>query len=218
MGLRDMDIEGVLHRLADRKIEQAMREGKFDRIEGAGKPLDLEPVPAEENARLRWWALRILKQNDITPEEVQWRKQAERLREELDGASDEHRVRMLVAAHNALARKLNTLGTNAMSTVASAQVAAVALDDELAKLAGRRAALAMAADAFAGGGAGDVVGMKGTSAPAAGRPPAAPTGGKAAGVLASVFGFAAARACGRAGCGTRNPGRATYCRRCGHSL
>ena len=114
MGLKDVDIEGALRRLADRKIEEAMRAGKFSNLAGAGKPIDLEPMPADENARLMWWALRILKQNDFTPDEVRWRKQIDGLKDELAVATSEARVVALVRAINALVRQVNTLGTNAL--------------------------------------------------------------------------------------------------------
>jgi hypothetical protein len=55
MSLKDVDITWALRRLADRRIEDAMKEGKFDNLAGKGQPLDLEPMPAEENARLMWW-------------------------------------------------------------------------------------------------------------------------------------------------------------------
>jgi hypothetical protein len=130
MGLKDVDIESALRRLADRKIEEAMRAGKFDNLPGAGKPLDLEPMPADENARLMWWALRIFKQNDFTPDEVRWRKQIDGLKDELAEATTEARVVALVRAINALARQLNTLGTNALKT----GVAPVDLEEEKQRL------------------------------------------------------------------------------------
>lgn len=133
MALKDIDIGAALHRLADRKIEQAMREGKFDQIEGMGKPLDLEPMPAEENARLRWWAIRILKQNDVTPDEVVWRKQIETWKDELDSTMTDADVVRLVASINALVRRLNTLGTNAIA----GGIAHVSLAGEREKLAVR---------------------------------------------------------------------------------
>ena len=116
MGLKDVDIESALRRLADRKIEEAMRAGKFDNLPGAGKPLDLEPMPADENARIMWWALRIFKQNDFTPDEVRWRKQIDGLKDELAVANSEARVAALVRAVNALVRQVNTLGTNALKS------------------------------------------------------------------------------------------------------
>jgi hypothetical protein len=116
MGLQHVDIEWALRRLADKRIEDAMKEGKFDNLAGAGQPLDLEPMPAEENTRLMWWTLRILKNNGFTPEEVRWRKAIDHLRSRLDAATAEADVIRLVGQANELIRKLNTLGTNAIMT------------------------------------------------------------------------------------------------------
>jgi len=52
MSLKDVEVSNVLRRLADKRIEDAMAEGKFDNLAGMGKPLDLEPMPADENAPL----------------------------------------------------------------------------------------------------------------------------------------------------------------------
>jgi hypothetical protein len=130
MGLADIDIEGGLRRLADRRIEEAMREGKFSNLRGMGEPIDLEPVPAEENARLMWWALRILKNNDCIPDEVRWRKQIDRLKVELAGATTEVRVAAIVKTLNTLVHRVNTLGTNALNS----PVTTVSLDEELQRL------------------------------------------------------------------------------------
>ena len=116
MGLNHVDIESCLRRLADKRIEDAMKEGKFDNLSCAGQPLDLEPMPAEENARLTWWALRILKNNGFTPEEVRWRKAIDHLKARLEEATQEADVVRLVAQVNELVLKLNTLGTNALKT------------------------------------------------------------------------------------------------------
>ena len=108
-----------MRRLADRRIEDAMREGKFDNLAGAGKPLDLEPMPADENARMTWWMLRLLKNNNFTPDEVRWRRQIEKMKEELAVAMTEHRVDALVRAINAMVRQVNTMGTNAINIAVS---------------------------------------------------------------------------------------------------
>src|SRR3954471_15667149 len=113
MGLQHIDMTSALRRLAERRIEEAMNEGKFDNLAGMGKPLDLEPLPADENARMMWWALRIFKNNDITPDEVQWRKSIERMKDELQTVREERRLRTLVTQINLMVKKLNTLGTNA---------------------------------------------------------------------------------------------------------
>jgi hypothetical protein len=114
MSLKHVDIEAGLRRIADRRIEEAMAEGKFDRLEGHGKPLDLEDMPAEEDQRMLWWALRILKQNDVVPHEVTWRKQVDALKERLLDAKNDAERRAIARQINELVHKVNTLGTNAM--------------------------------------------------------------------------------------------------------
>ena len=126
MSLKDVDLENAFRRLAERRIEEAMREGKFDNLAGAGKPLDLEPMPADENARLMWWALRLMKNANYTPDEVRIRKQIDGLKDELPKATTEPKVVALVTAINAAVRNLNTLGTNAINT----PLAPVSLDVE----------------------------------------------------------------------------------------
>ena len=106
-----------------------MKEGKFDNLPGAGKPLELEPMPADENARLTWWALRILRKNEFTPEEIRWRKGIDYLKSRLARVSDEGEVEGIVERINELVRKINTLGTNALNT----GVACLDVEDELAK-------------------------------------------------------------------------------------
>jgi len=85
MSLKHIDLESALRRLADKRIEDAMREGKFDNLAGAGKPLDLEPMPADENARMTWWMIRILKGANFTPEEITLRRKIEHLKDERYG-------------------------------------------------------------------------------------------------------------------------------------
>ena len=136
MSLKHVDIENAMRRLADKRIEEAMREGKFDNLRGMGEPLELDPAPAEENARMTWWCLRILKNNDYTPDEIRYRKAIDHLKANLAAAFDDRRVRALVEQINALVHKLNTLGTNALNL----GIAPVCLDDELTRLQERRSA------------------------------------------------------------------------------
>jgi len=116
MSLKNVDIGSAMRRLADKRIEDAIAEGKFDNLQGAGKPLELEPMPADEGARMMWWALRILKQNDVIPEEIVWRKAIEHLKGRLLQARDEQHVVQMVTQINTLVYKVNTLGTNALKT------------------------------------------------------------------------------------------------------
>lgn len=133
MSIGDIDFEGGLRRLADRRIEEAMREGKFSNLRGMGKPLDLEPMPADEKARLTWWCLRLMKNNDFTPDEIRLRKEVDLLKIRLAEAALPSAVAMLVEAINTLVRRINTLGTNAMSE----PMAPLSLERELARAAGR---------------------------------------------------------------------------------
>jgi len=110
-----------------------MREGKFDNLAGAGQPIELEPIPADENARATWWAIKILRQNDVVPEEVKWRKRIDALKGQLALTKSEALVRLLVRQINELVYRLNTLGTNAMNL----GVAPVSLDVELTRLQSR---------------------------------------------------------------------------------
>lgn len=189
MSFQHVDMESAMRRLADRRIEEAMREGKFDNLRGMGKPLDLEPMPADENARMTWWALRLMKQNDFTPEEIRWRKQIDTLKEELASATTERRVIALATQINRLVYQLNTLGTNALSS----PIAPVSLQAELCRLH-ERLASASAAN------------------PEDAAVPATPTS-----IAPSVL-AAAIRHCGNATCKSRNPAAARFCRRCGSVL
>ncbi len=140
MSLKNVDIESALRRVADRRIEEAMREGKFDNLAGKGKPLDLEPMPAEENARLMWWAIKLMRNADFTPDEVRLRKQIDTLKDELAVAKTELRVTFLVTAINATVKHLNTLGTNAINN----PIAPVSLEAEHSRFRESTAAAASA--------------------------------------------------------------------------
>ena len=134
MSLKDVDLENAFRRLAERRIEDAMREGKFDNIQGMGEPLEIEMAPADENARMTWWCLRILKNGGFTPDEVRYRKSIDHLKAALAGAGDEARARSLVRQINELVQKLNTLGTNAINI----GIAPVCEDAELRRFRERK--------------------------------------------------------------------------------
>ena len=116
MSLKNVDFDAAFRRLAERRIEDAMKEGKFDNLPGAGRPIELEPMPADENARMTWWALKILRQNDVTPHEVKWRKAVDHLKADLAKLTDESRLEPLVRQINQLVYQINTLGTNALNS------------------------------------------------------------------------------------------------------
>jgi len=58
MSLKHVDFRAAMRRVADRRIEEAMAEGKFDNLPGKGKDIDLEKLPSCEDERLMW--LRVL--------------------------------------------------------------------------------------------------------------------------------------------------------------
>ena len=134
MAFQHVDMQSAMRRLAEQRIEEAMREGKSDNLPGRGQALDLEPMPAEENARLAWWCIRLLKQNDVTPEEVRWRKRIDLLEGALSRADSESHLLKLVEQINDLVRRINTLGTNALK----APVVPLSADAELARFRARR--------------------------------------------------------------------------------
>jgi hypothetical protein len=194
MSLKHVDLESALRRLADKRIEDAMREGKFDNLAGAGKPLELEPMPADENARMTWWMIRILKGANFTPEEVTLRRKIEHLKGELGRATSCPRVEVLVKTINELVRQLNTLGTNAINIA----VSGVSLEDELGKCAERNA---------------DALRRVPPSQPAAAAPPpSAPQRPRHRPPPIPV------RECRTERCKARNPPSAKFCRKCGKVL
>jgi hypothetical protein len=78
------------HFIAERKIREAMEEGAFDHLDGAGQPLNLQEDPFEDPS-LRM-AHRLLKNNGFAPEWILEAKEIEaeicRLREHDVSASD----------------------------------------------------------------------------------------------------------------------------------
>jgi hypothetical protein len=77
MSLKYVDISAAIRRVGERRIEEAMKEGAFDHLAGMGKPLELEPMPADEGARMVWWAVRLLRQNGMSEFAVHWSRQAD---------------------------------------------------------------------------------------------------------------------------------------------
>jgi hypothetical protein len=127
MSLRNLDVESVLRRLAEKRVEDAMAEGKFNNLPGQGEPIDIEEAPADEKARELWWALKLMKQNDFVPDEVRYRKMIDKLKGELSQTREPALIRKLCQQINHFVTKLNTMGTNAISS----RVSGVDVDEEL---------------------------------------------------------------------------------------
>ncbi len=74
------DIQRVIEIIAERKIEEAMEEGAFDNLPGAGKPLPMDEewfVPPEMRP-----AIRLLKSAGVLPDWLERAREIERMREE----------------------------------------------------------------------------------------------------------------------------------------
>ena len=79
--------------LAELRIREAMEQGKFDNLPGAGKPLDFEEYFAvPEDMRM---AYSILKSANCPPAEVQMLKEVASLKEEIAATADAPKRRKL---------------------------------------------------------------------------------------------------------------------------
>lgn len=74
-------------RLVDQRIEEAMKAGAFDNLEGTGKPLPLEQ---DALAGDRWMAFRVLKNGGLLPSWLQLAREIERELERLDRVDERH--------------------------------------------------------------------------------------------------------------------------------
>ncbi len=100
--------------LVERRIVEAMERGEFDGLPGAGKPLHIDaPPPVNEDL---WWALKLMRQANVVPDEVRYRKRIDELRARLDTAADERQVIAIVRELNEQIRTLNGMGTNVIPT------------------------------------------------------------------------------------------------------
>ncbi len=73
------DIQRVIELIAERKIEEAMQEGKFDNLPGRGKPLPMDEewfVPPEMRP-----AIRLLKSAGVLPDWMERAREIERIRD-----------------------------------------------------------------------------------------------------------------------------------------
>src|SRR5579872_3748771 len=84
------------HFIAERKIREALEEGAFENLEGAGAPLDLSQNPFEDPSDRM--AYRLLKNNGFAPAWIEEVKEIEaetgRLRAHLEPATDDYRTRV----------------------------------------------------------------------------------------------------------------------------
>ena len=90
----------MFDKLVEQKIREAQRAGEFDRLEGAGRPVNLDAYFATPEELRAGYA--VLKNAGVLPEEAQLRAEINALRERLDACADPE-------GRAALARSLNEL-------------------------------------------------------------------------------------------------------------
>lgn len=93
------------HIIAERKIQEAIRNGELDNLPGKGKPLELEDeshIP--EELRL---AYKILKNADCLPPELELKKEITQLKDLLQGMEDVEERYQLSKRLNFQIMKLN---------------------------------------------------------------------------------------------------------------
>ena len=96
---------GFFDRIVEERIRAAQQDGAFDNLPGRGKPLDLEDDSAvPEDLRL---TLKILRNADCLPVEMELRKEFFNLRRLLSAAIDEPTRRELRRELNLIALNLN---------------------------------------------------------------------------------------------------------------
>ena len=75
------NLDSIIGRIAERKIQEAIEEGQFDNLPGKGKPIVFEDDPATP-VHLRL-ANKILKNADVLPEWIQVQKDIQTERQEI---------------------------------------------------------------------------------------------------------------------------------------
>jgi hypothetical protein len=101
------NIFSIMDKIAEDRIREAMRNGEFDNLEGAGKPLKLEDdrcVP--DDLRL---AYKVLKNADCLPAELELRKEITNTRALLSGIVDEQEKHRQMQKLNLLITKLGVM-------------------------------------------------------------------------------------------------------------
>lgn len=94
-------------KIIEERIQKALRNGEFDNLPGAGKPLNIEDdrhIP--EDLRL---AYKVLKNADCLPPEIELKKEIQKTEDLLADMSDTAEKYRLLKKLNFLIMKFNTL-------------------------------------------------------------------------------------------------------------
>jgi hypothetical protein len=93
-------------KIVEERIRKAQREGAFDDLPGAGKPLPREDMDIPEDIRL---AYKVLKNADFIPPELELRKEIRSTQELLSGMPETGEKYKTLKKLNLLVMKLNTM-------------------------------------------------------------------------------------------------------------
>jgi hypothetical protein len=93
-------------KIVEERIRKAQREGVFDDLPGAGKPLPREDMDIPEDLRL---AYKVLKNADLIPPELELRKEIRSTQELLSGMPETGEKYKVLKKLNLLVMKLNTM-------------------------------------------------------------------------------------------------------------
>jgi predicted kinase len=97
----------VFDKLVEQKIREAQRAGEFDRLEGSGRPVNLDAYfSAPEELRA---GFAVLKNAGVLPEEAQLRADINGLRERLDACTDPQERERLTRSLNELTLKYSLM-------------------------------------------------------------------------------------------------------------
>ncbi len=96
--MRFVDIWQIV---ADRKIQEAMEDGAFNRLEGTGRPLPEDNNPYEDPAQRM--AHRLMKNAGITPEWIAEGREIDREIRRPDAATPEERRSRIAALNQRIA-------------------------------------------------------------------------------------------------------------------
>ncbi len=93
-------------KIVEERIRKAQKEGAFDDLPGAGKPLPNEDMDIPEDIRL---AYKVLKNADFIPPELELRKKIRSTQELLSGMPETAEKYKTVKKLNLLVMKLNAM-------------------------------------------------------------------------------------------------------------
>jgi hypothetical protein len=97
----------LFDKLVEQKIREAQRAGEFDRLEGAGRPVNLEAYFAAPEDLRACYA--VLRNAGVLPEEAQLRAEANAVRDRLDACTDPRERERLTRELNDLTLKYSLL-------------------------------------------------------------------------------------------------------------